>query len=353
MKRAVWFSLVLMAFYPSAHAEDLLDWLQQTRASGIQHSDQAVELVDYAELLTLEPGENEMRPRVSPDGKTMLVASGKRRKMAITLRLIENGDPLSIVSEDDDLALASYAWHGPGHISFLSHRAGGTGLWEKPVNGRGAIRRLHRLVGDVADPVVLDNGSLIVVRLFAEASHRHRTAKRDSFSSWQTSGMQAHLVHISKEGAENDLASGLNPAISPDGQNIVFSMKAGRSRHLFMMNVDGSDLVQLTDERSIDVQPAWSSDGMRIVFTSNRARPDMKQQRKSDWNIWIINRDGRNLTQLTYDKARDGGPNVGADGRVYFHSDRKISSMEQKAHQVKGRTSGFHIWSVNLPVMVR
>jgi Tol biopolymer transport system component len=348
MKQYIWFILGVMAFAPSAHAEDLLDWLQ-TKASDIQHTSNAVKLKDNAELLTLEPGENEMYPKVSPDGKTMLVVSGKRRKAAITLRLIENGDPLNVVSENDELALTSYAWYGHNHVSFLSRRAGGLGVWEKPAGGQGAIRRLYRLIGDVADPVVLDDGSLIAVRLFAVSNQKYKVAKQDGFSNWKVSGMQAHLVHISREGAENDLAAGVNPAVSPDGRQLAFSMRAGRSRHLFMMNVDGSDLVQLTDERSIDVQPAWSPDGKWIVFTSNRGRADMRQPKKSNWDIWAIGRDGRNLMQLTHDKARDGAPDVGAGGRVYFHSDRKVGSEKQKAHQVKGSTSGFHIWSVNLP----
>jgi Tol biopolymer transport system component len=350
--RNVWFILSVMVFAPSVHAEDLLDWLQ-TKAAEVQQISKARELTDNAELLTLEPGENEMYPKVSPDGRTMLVVSGKRRKAAITLRLVENGDPLNVVSENDELALTSYAWHGQNHVIFLSQRAGGLGVWEKPVGGQGAIRRLYRLVGNVVDPVVLDDGSLIAVRLFATSNQKHKAAKPDGFSNWKASGVQAHLVHISREGAENDLAAGVNPAVSPDGRQLAFSMKAGRSRHLFMMNVDGSDLVQLTDERSIDVQPAWSPDGKWIVFTSNRGRADMRQPKKSNWDIWAIARDGRNLTQLTYNKARDGAPNVGTDGRVYFHSDRKVGSDEQELHQVRGSTSGFHIWSVNLPVGLR
>lgn len=351
-KSGVLFILAVMAFVPPAHAEDLLDWLQ-TKAAKIQHASKSSIAADNAELLTLEPGENEMYPKVSPDGKTILVASGKRNKVAITLRLSENGDPLNVVSENDDFALNSYAWHGPDHASFLSQRAGGLGVWEKPADGKGAIRRLHRLVGDMSHPVVLNDGSLIAVRLISTSNRKLNAEKQDGFLNWETSGRQARLVLISKDGAETDLAAGANPAVSPDGRQLVFSMKAGRSRHLFTMNVDGSDLVQLTDERSIDVQPAWSPDGKWIVFTSNRGGVDMRKPTKSNWDIWAIDRDGQNLTQLTHDKARDGGPDVGMDGRVYFHSDRKVSSEKQKAHQVKGSTSGFHIWSVNLPAGFR
>ena len=351
MKRNLWFMLGVLAFVPPVHADDLLDWLH-TKASEMQYASKAMESIDNAELLTLEPGENEMYPKVSPDGKTMLVVSGHRKKLAVTLRLVENGDPSIVVSEHDELALNSYAWRGKNHVSFLSRRAGGLGVWEKPVSGQGAIRRLYRLVGEVTDPVVLDDGSLIAVRLVSISNHQAKSKKQDLFLNWENSGRQARLVQISREGDENDLAAGVNPAVSPDGEHLAFSIKAGRSRHLFLMNLDGSDLLQLTNERSIDVQPAWSPDGKWIVFTSNRGRADMRKPKKSNWDIWAISRDGLNLTQLTHNKARDGAPSVGMDGRVYFHSDRKVSSGNKNVHQVKSSTSGFHIWSVNLPVGV-
>jgi len=352
MRRKIWLVLAVMALASPAHAEDLLDWIE-TQASGLQHSSTVSTEMDNAQLLTLEPGENEMYPKVSSAGKKMLVVSGKRRRVAITLRLIENGDPLNVAIEHDERALNSFAWHGADHMSFLSLRAGGLGVWEKAVDGQGIIRRLHRLQGEITDPVILNDGSVIAVRLHPASNQKQRRGKKDGFLNWETTGGQAHIVHISKEGVEVDLTVGVNPAVSPDGQQLVFSMQAGRSRHLFTMNIDGSDLVQLTEERSIDAQPAWSPDGKWIVFTSNRSKADMRQLKKSNWDIWAIDRDGRNLVQLTHNAARDGAPNVSADGRVYFHSDRKVSRDEQELRQVKGNISGFHIWSVDLPANLR
>lgn len=350
MKRYCLLVLGALAFVQPVQAEDLLDWLQNKTSEAMESAKAGKPDADNARLLTLEPGENEMYPRISPDGSSMLVLSGKRRDLKVTRRLVENGDPLNAVIENDVLALSSYAWNGNEHASFLSYRAGSLGVWEKPVSGQGALRRLHRLIGEFIQPVILADGSLIAVRLFSYSDRRSGTSGQDGFADWETSNMQAQLVHITPEGQESELTSGVNPALSPDGKTIAFSMKAGRSQHLFTMNVDGSDLVQLTDERSIDVQPAWSPDGRWIVFTSNRGSDkDMRKPSNSNWDVWIIDRDGRNLAQLTNNKARDGAPSVGADGMVYFHSDRKVSDDDKDEHQVRGSTSGFHIWRLPLP----
>ncbi len=55
--------------------------------------------------------------------------------------------------------------------------------------------------------------------------------------------------------------------------------------------------LQMTDTPFGEFEPAWSPDGKWIVFTSNRAKADMRG--KGNWDIWAIDRDGKNLMQLT------------------------------------------------------
>ena len=339
-KRTLLF-LSFLLISTSAQAIDF-GWLTNSK------SDKPVAPADSAKLLTLEPDENEQSPKVAPDGKHLIVIASKDSQSWISRRAIENGDPVNTITEDAD-AVNSANWEAGGQVTFLSDRAGGLGLWQKAADGKGVLRRAVELNGSIAEPTLLADGSTVAVRLIPDGNKQvQKRNQRENFDNWTHPGFEAHIVRILSNGSEQALSRGVNPAISPDGSWVAFSVASGRSYHLFLMKIDGSELTQLTDSRSVDVQPAWSADGQWIVFTSNRAEPDLRSPSKSNWDIWAISRDGRTLNRLTKDSGRDGAPSVSKNGTVYFHSDRDVSKLDALDHQVKGNTRGFHIWSVKL-----
>jgi Tol biopolymer transport system component len=57
------------------------------------------------------------------------------------------------------------------------------------------------------------------------------------------------------------------------------------------MNADGSDLVQLTNDKSNSAYPSWSPDGSQILFESDR--------NDGNANIYVMDADGSNIVQLT------------------------------------------------------
>jgi len=84
------------------------------------------------------------------------------------------------------------------------------------------------------------------------------------------------------------------------------------------MNADGSRQTNLTNNQSPnplgDVFPAWSPDGRRIAFQSDR---------DGEFEIYVINADGSNLTRLTGNPAKDVFPAWSPDGsHIAFVSDR-------------------------------
>jgi len=82
---------------------------------------------------------------------------------------------------------------------------------------------------------------------------------------------------------------------------IVFcSQPGGGDSEIYVMNSDGSNKVQLTDNDLRDSCASWSPDGSKIVFKAD-------QGMEGDIEIWIMDPDGSNQIQLTDNDIWDGG----------------------------------------------
>ena len=110
------------------------------------------------------------------------------------------------------------------------------------------------------------------------------------------------------------------------GKERRYSWDYDEKMDIFSANRDGSNLKQLTDTLGYDAEAAYSPDGKRIVFCSLRnAYPkshlspkDLKQLEVDPayfGEIYIMNADGSNQTQLTDSPGYDGGPFFTPDGQ--------------------------------------
>ncbi len=120
------------------------------------------------------------------------------------------------------------------------------------------------------------------------------------------------------------------PAWSPDGLRVAFSSNRTGNWDIFVVNLDGSGLTQLTDSPAAEVNPAWSPDGNRIVFASNRDAtekdPAANPEYIPDSDIYVINADGSNLTRLTDADGEDMQPVYSPDGgAIAFTSTREVT----------------------------
>lgn len=105
------------------------------------------------------------------------------------------------------------------------------------------------------------------------------------------------------------------PAWSPDGARIVFeSTRDGPDADIFVMQADGTGVVQLTRNEAYDGNPVWTPDGRFIVFAS---------ERDGNAEVYRMRADGSDLVNLTRHPGADGHPKVSPDGRlIYFNSNR-------------------------------
>ena len=86
------------------------------------------------------------------------------------------------------------------------------------------------------------------------------------------------------------------PAWSPDGTRIAFTSNRDGNPELYVMNRDGSGVRRLTTHPAIDTTPTWSPTGLQIAFTSDRSGSPA---------IYVVGNDGLNLRRISTDSYCD------------------------------------------------
>ena len=99
-----------------------------------------------------------------------------------------------------------------------------------------------------------------------------------------------------------------------DRGRIAFVRFNAGNNDIYVMNPDGTGLVNVTNHRASDRLPAWSFDGSKIAFRSTR---DGNQE------IYVMNDDGSDVVRLTFDPAVDTSPSWTPEGRILFSSNRR------------------------------
>mgnify|MGYP001454435896 CR=1 FL=1 len=121
----------------------------------------------------------------------------------------------------------------------------------------------------------------------------------------------------------------MNLDVSPDGKEIVFDLLGD----IYIMPVKGGKAKALRRGHAYDIQPRFSPDGSMISFTSDAGGGD---------NIWVMNRDGSNARQVTNEDFRllnnavwtpDGNYLI---ARKHFTSTRSLGAGELWMYHISG-----------------
>ena len=111
-----------------------------------------------------------------------------------------------------------------------------------------------------------------------------------------------------------------DPEISFDGKKVIFSMRKSKEDfyHIYEMNIDGTNLKQLTSAEGIsDIDPLYLPDG-GIVFTSTRQPKYCMCNRHIMGNLFRMNSDGSNITQIGVSTLFEGHSSLLSDGRILY-----------------------------------
>ena len=252
----------------------------------------------------LAAGDRALQPCWSPTGARIAYwgirgQSGQRDIWTIAAR--GSDAATSGVAVTDDAALDwSPAWSPDGRYLYFSSTRGGTmNLWRVPVD-----ERTGHVLGN-PEPMTTPSawsGDLSFSRdgtrlAFAGLDYRSTLVRVPFDAARETvTGPPVPIVPGTRPMRDHEL--------SPDGNWIVFT-GAGAQEDLFIARTDGTEYRRLTDDAYRDRGPAWSPDGSRIAFYSDRS---------GQYQVWTIRPDGSALTQVSSGPSNPGIPVWSPDG---------------------------------------
>jgi hypothetical protein len=144
----------------------------------------------------------------------------------------------------------------------------------------------------------------------------------------------------------------LSPDLSYDGKTILFAWSPGsgaKCYHIFKMNIDGSNLVQLTDgvanydaplqysdKSHNDFDPCWLPNG-RIVFISERrggAGRCTSGRPFPTYTLYSLKDDGTDITPISYHETNEWHPSVNNSGMIVYTRWDYLDRDDCIAHQI-------------------
>jgi Tol biopolymer transport system component len=147
-----------------------------------------------------------------------------------------------------------------------------------------------------------------------------RTKERILFGSQQEGRFEIYVMDSDGSNLVNltrNAADDYDPNWSPDGSHIAFISRRDGNQEVYVMDSDGSNPVNLTRNAADDYDPNWSPDGSHIAFISRR---DGNQE------VYVMDSDGSNPVNLTRNAANDYDPNWSPDGsHIMFGSARDMN----------------------------
>lgn len=115
-----------------------------------------------------------------------------------------------------------------------------------------------------------------------------------------------------------------NAAWSPDGKSIVISGLMGGLSNLYIYHLDSGKLEDLTNDAYAEIQPEFSPDGKKIVFSTDRFTSNLSTLDMGNYQLAVYDLDSKKIERLKcFVNAKNINPQWSYDGKsIYFLSDQ-------------------------------
>jgi hypothetical protein len=191
-------------------------------------------------------------------------------------------------------------------------------------------------------------------------------AKKLAFISFEQGDNRVTIFDVDSRNEERSIAvkgvGAINDAAwSPDGSSIAISGMKGGISDLYLVDVKGNGVRQLTNDRYAELHPAWSPDGKTLAFATDRGPgTDFQTLRYGPMNLALMDMTSGNIRELQiFPGAKHINPQFTPDGRqIYFVSDRegfsdiyRLDLASNQVYQVTRAATGVSGITANSPTL--
>ncbi len=140
-----------------------------------------------------------------------------------------------------------------------------------------------------------------------------------AFTSDRAGNLDIYIIDTNGENLSNlteQAADDYSPTWSPDGRFIAYVSERDGNPEIYILELSTKEQRRLTDQKATDLDPAWSPDGGTIAFASNLGR-----DHAADTDIYTMDTNGKKVQKLTSKGGHNSNPTWSPDGEwIAFRS---------------------------------
>lgn len=267
------------------------------------------------------------RPAWSPDGTKIAFNSNRNGAMDIYVMNADGTGVIQLTEQSGDNKHPSWSPDG-AKLAFQSNRTGNYDIFVMNADGSAETQLTNNPADDTEpawSPIAGTSG--LPTRLPDPAQVPpvvQGPMGRIAFTLMLDGNNEIFVMNANGTGVVNVTHSptdDYDPTWSPDGSKLAFTSKRNDNIDIYVVNADGSDLRRLTTDPANDTNADWSPDGSHIVFNAQRSSGNSVF---SNADIYVMNADGSGQTNLTNSDSYEWRPAWSPDGsKIAFEAARE------------------------------